>query len=80
MTQAQVHNTHEIDVRKLACPMPIIKVSNSMKTLNTGDVLKVSAHGEGTIKDLAALCSRTGDQMIEHIKDNEELTFYIRKS
>ena len=80
MSQAQVRNTHEIDVRQLACPMPIIKVSNSMKTLNSGDVLKISARGEGTIRDLAALCSRTGDQMVEHIKDKEELTFFIRKS
>jgi len=80
MPQAQVHNTHEIDVRQFSCPVPIIKVSNSMKTLNSGDVLKVSAHGDSTIRDLAALCSRTGDQMVEHIKNEDELTFFIRKS
>ena len=79
MSQAQTQNTHEVDVRAFACPMPIIKVSNSMKALNTGDVLKVSARGDGTIKDLAALCARTGDQMVEHIKNDDELTFFIRK-
>jgi len=51
-----------------------------MKTLSEGDVLKINARGDGTIKDLAALCSRSGDQMVEHIKDEEELTFFIRKS
>ena len=80
MSQAQTNNTHEIDVRQFACPMPIIKVSNSMKTLTAADVLKVSARGDGTLKDLSALCARTGDQMVEHIKNNEELIFYIRKS
>jgi TusA-related sulfurtransferase len=80
MTHAQTNNTHELDVRPFACPMPIIKVSNFMKTLSQGDVLKVSARGDGTLKDLSALCSRTGDQMIEHIKQDEELTFLIRKS
>jgi TusA-related sulfurtransferase len=80
MTHAQTNNTHELDVRPFACPMPIIKVSNFMKTLSQGDVLKVSARGDGTLKDLSTLCSRTGDQMIEHIKQDEELTFLIRKS
>jgi len=80
MSHAQTINTHELDVRPYACPVPIIKVSNFMKTLSEGDVLKISARGDGTIKDLAALCSRSGDQMVEHIKDEEELTFFIRKS
>ena len=80
MSQIQSSNTHEIDVRSFACPMPIIKVSNVMKKLSEGDVLKVSAKGDGTLKDLSAFCSRTGDQMIEHTKDDEELTFFIRKS
>jgi tRNA 2-thiouridine synthesizing protein A len=80
MSQIQTSNTHEIDVRSLACPLPIIKVSNVMKKLAEGDLLKVSAKGDGTLKDLSAFCARTGDQMIEHTKDNEELTFFIRKA
>lgn len=80
MPQEQANNTHELDVRPYACPMPIIKVSNFMKTLSEGDVLKISARGDGTVKDLAALCSRTGDQIVGHIKNEEELTFFIRKT
>jgi tRNA 2-thiouridine synthesizing protein A len=80
MSHAQINNTHELDVRPYACPMPIIKVSNFMKALSEGDVLKISARGDGTLKDLAALCSRTGDQMVEHIKNDKELTFYLRKT
>ena len=80
MSHAQTNNTHELDVRPYACPMPIIKVSNYMKVLSEGDVLKISARGDGTLKDLSSLCARSGDQMVEHIKDNEELIFFIRKS
>jgi len=80
MSQAQTNNTHELDVSSFACPMPIIKVSNFMKTLAQGDVLKVNARGDGSLKDLAALCATTGDQMVEHIKQDKELTFYLRKA
>ena len=80
MSQIQTSNTHEIDVRSFSCPLPIIKVSNVMKELTEGDVLKVSAKGDGTLKDLSAFCARTGDQMLEHSKNDKEITFFIRKS
>jgi len=80
MPTTQSNNTHVIDVRPFACPLPLVKVSNYMNTLKVGDILKVSARGDEFIKDVVALCGRTGDQLIEQIKDNNELTFYIRKS
>jgi len=80
MVPAQVTNTHEIDVSNLMCPMPIIKVEKSMNDLRPGDVLKISARGESTLKDLSAYCANTGNQLIEHIKIDEELIFFIRKS
>lgn len=80
MIQAQTTATHEIDVSKLMCPMPIIKVGQSMNDLNPGEVLKISAHGASTLKDLSAYCARTGNELVEHINDNEALTFFIRKS
>lgn len=80
MIQAQTAATREIDVSQLMCPMPIIKVGQSMNNLNPGEVLKVSANGSSTLKDLSAYCARTGNELVEHINDNEELIFFIRKS
>lgn len=80
MIQAQTRNTHEVDVSNLMCPMPIIKVGQSMKDLNAGEILKVSARGDSTLKDLSAYCARTGNELVEHIKIDDELTFFIRKS
>ena len=80
MMQAQTTANSEIDVSQLMCPMPIIKVGQSMNDLNQGEVLKVSAKGSSTLKDLSAYCARTGNELVEHINDNEALTFFIRKS
>jgi tRNA 2-thiouridine synthesizing protein A len=73
-------NTHEIDVRNMACPLPIIRVGKAMNALDPGEVLMISAHGEGTKKDLEAYCANTGNELLEHAKDGEELTLFIRKS
>ena len=80
MILAQTPATREIDVSQLMCPMPIIKVGQSMNDLNQGEVLKVSANGSSTLKDLSAYCARTGNELVEHINDDEQLTFFIRKS
>lgn len=80
MTQIQTAATHEIDVSKLMCPMPIIKVGKLMNDLSPGEVLKVSANDESTLKDMSAYCARTGNELIEHINNENELTFFIRKS
>ncbi len=80
MIQAQTNATHQIDVSNLMCPMPVIKVGKSMNALSPGDVLKVNARGVDTLKDLSAYCATTGNQLIEHINDENEQTFFIRKS
>ena len=36
--------------------------------------------GSSTLKDLSSYCARTGNELVEHINDNERLTFFIRKS
>ena len=80
MRRAQTINTHEIDLRVFSWPLPVNKVSKYMETLNSGNVLKVSARGKSTLQALAVLCSKTGDQLVEYINNDNELTFYIRKT
>ena len=79
MIQAQTTATHKIDISELMYPMPIIKVGQSMNHLNSGEVLKISAHGASILTAISAYCARTGNELIEHINDNEEIIFFIRK-
>jgi len=40
-----------LDVRGLACPMPLVKARQSVKALAQGQVLKVLATDRGSVKD-----------------------------
>jgi TusA-related sulfurtransferase len=40
-----------LDVRGLACPMPIVKARQTINTLQPGQVLKVLATDRGSVKD-----------------------------
>ena len=55
----------QLDARGLACPMPIVKTAQAMKTLVSGDVLEVLATDAGSVKDFAAWSKATGNRLIE---------------
>lgn len=45
-----------LDVRKLLCPLPVIRVSQQIKSLEKGDVLEVLATDRGVLYDIPAWC------------------------
>src|SRR5207249_7952287 len=49
-----IEGTHELDVKGLQCPMPIVKTAKAMKELASGEVIRVFATDPGSVKDFAA--------------------------
>ncbi|HMB71298.1 MAG TPA: sulfurtransferase TusA family protein [bacterium] len=49
MVEQQVDK--ELDARGLNCPMPLVKARQEIGTLQTGQVLKVTATDRGSVKD-----------------------------
>ena len=54
-----------LDVCGLSCPGPIVQVANTLKTLNDGDQLDVTASDPGFTRDIAAWCKNTGNTLIK---------------
>lgn len=63
----------------MQCPGPIMEVFNSMKELEDGDVLEVTASDPGFTKDIAAWCRKTGNTLISGGKEGEEYIACVRK-
>jgi tRNA 2-thiouridine synthesizing protein A len=68
-----------IDARGLSCPMPIVKTAQAVKPLATGAVVELLATDAGSIKDVAAWCRATGDELIEQTSDGAVYRFVIRR-
>ena len=62
---ATVEITRVLDARGLACPMPIVKTAQAMRTLAPGEVLEVLATDQGSVKDFAAWSKATGHRLLE---------------
>lgn len=68
-----------LDCVGLACPMPIMKTSNKIKTMQPGQVLEVQSDDDGIVKDMPAWCRMTGNEYIGLTKENEEYRVFVRK-
>jgi tRNA 2-thiouridine synthesizing protein A len=71
--------TQVVDARGLSCPMPIVKVAQAVKPLPSGAVVELLATDAGSIKDVAAWCRATGNELIEQTSDGAVYRFVIRR-
>lgn len=54
-----------LDYKGLACPMPIVKISQEIKKVAIGDVLEVHTSDPGSIADFPAWAKTTGQTVLD---------------
>ena len=69
----------ELDARGLNCPLPILRTKKSLADMSSGQILKVVATDPGSVRDFQAFSKQTGNQLLEHLQDGGEFTFFMRK-
>jgi tRNA 2-thiouridine synthesizing protein A len=69
----------ELDVRQLACPLPILRAKKSLSAMSAGQVLRIVATDKGSPKDFIDFCSKTGNELLSSIEQNGEFIFLIRR-
>jgi tRNA 2-thiouridine synthesizing protein A len=76
---ALVEIAQTVDAKGLSCPMPIVKTAQAMKALDPGAVLEVLATDPGSVKDFAAWCRSTGNELVDQSSDGAVYRFVIRR-
>jgi len=79
MTQTQIEEATELDARGLLCPMPIVKTAKAMRELEPGQVLKLIATDRGSVADVPAWASSTGNELLESHEEDGTFVFFLRK-
>jgi tRNA 2-thiouridine synthesizing protein A len=67
----------ELDARKLLCPMPVIRLQNKIKTLKTGDRLRIVCTDPGTHHDIPAWCRMYSHKILTIETLSNEIHFVI---
>jgi tRNA 2-thiouridine synthesizing protein A len=76
---ATVEITTTVDAKGLSCPMPIVRTAQAAKAVASGALLEVLATDPGSVKDFAAWCRSTGNELLEQSVDGGVYRFVIRR-
>ena len=69
----------QVDCSGLQCPGPIMKVYETIKNINDGDIIQVSATDSGFAKDVEAWSRRTGNTLLKVEKEGKNNIVYLQK-
>ena len=76
---ATLEITTTVDAKGLSCPMPIVKTAQAVKSLPSGALIELLATDPGSVKDVAAWCRSTGNELVEQSADGAVFRSVIRK-
>jgi tRNA 2-thiouridine synthesizing protein A len=62
------------------CPMPVLMTKKELKTMNAGQILELIVDDKGALKDVPALLSKSGDELLDSREDNGNIVFLIKKA
>lgn len=69
----------KLNLEGLLCPMPVVKVSQAMKTMEVGSVLEATATDPGVLADIPAWAKSTGNEVISMGREGKTITFLVKK-
>ncbi len=67
-----------LDCIGLACPLPVVKTAQAVKSLASGQVLELLATDAGVEPDMRAWSSRTGNDLLSVTKQGDVFHILIR--
>ncbi|HOJ27953.1 MAG TPA: sulfurtransferase TusA family protein [Spirochaetota bacterium] len=68
-----------MDLKGLACPLPVVKVSQQIKKMQVGQILMAETTDPGALADFPAWAKTSGNEIIDTVKDGNVTKFFIKK-
>jgi len=68
-----------LDLKGLACPMPVVKISKGIKEVEIGQVVKAVTTDPGSLTDFPAWARTTGHEIVETVQGDDEISFYVKR-
>jgi tRNA 2-thiouridine synthesizing protein A len=69
----------EMDLKGLACPLPVVRVNQKIKTMQIGQILAAETTDPGAHADFPAWAKTSGNEIVKVEKLDSSSKFYIKK-
>lgn len=80
MTTADIEVDQVLDCTGLLCPIPVVKTSQAIKTIELGQVLQMIATDPGAPPDMEAWVRQTGHELIAQTAEDDKFVFWFRRT
>ena len=77
MSQPDAHR--ELDLRGLACPLPILRTKQALRDMAVGECVAVQATDPHAVIDFRAFCDTTEHRLLHEEQAGDVLTFWLEK-
>lgn len=78
MTPVEITTT--LDCKGLVCPLPVIKLSKTIKAAAQGAVIELLATDPGSMADLEAFEKQTGHRVLERSEQGGVFRFLVQRT
>ena len=68
-----------MDLKGLACPMPVVKVSKGIKEVEIGQVIEAVTTDPGSLADFPAWARTSGNEILKTDQEEGVIRFYIKR-
>ena len=69
-----------MDLKRLPCPMPIVKVSKGIKEVELGQVIEAHSTDPGSLTDFPAWARTSGNKILKTEEDGDVIKFFIKRN
>ena len=69
-----------LDCTGLLCPIPVVKTSKAIKTLEVGQILQMIATDPGAPPDMDAWVRQTGHELVAKTVEDGKFVFWFRRT
>ncbi len=68
---------HELDARRLLCPLPVIRTQDAVEQMQPGQRLRIMATDPGVKNDIPAWCRINGHTVESIAEDGDEIVITV---
>lgn len=77
---AKIVPNKTINCTGLGCPEPVLHTLMTIKKMETGQILLVSATDPASVNDMRAWSNKTGHKILKEEKEGDTYKYYVQKS
>ena len=69
----------DLDAIGLLCPLPVLKARKRLKSLKSGQILRLQATDPAAVLDVPHFCAEQGHELVSQTENGATAYYFIRK-